>query len=248
MSNTHIITVASQKGGVAKTTTSVALAHGLALRLDAADLAVLVDFDPQGHASIALGRDPEPGIFDAYVAGAPISNLIRDTGRPCLDILPGNSRTRTAESVLRAETTMLELMAQTRIMLAGYDYAVIDTPPNGLLQELAIRLADTLVIPVRCEALGLDGVAATLQVAREIGQAVRTIILPTMYDRRLKEHSYNLDLLRESYPGNVAWPVPARVAVAEAVALGRTIWEGNGALVEVQQAYVSLLGRIEGLQ
>jgi cellulose biosynthesis protein BcsQ len=152
-------------------------------------------------------------------------------------------------------------------LVVGYDYVVIDTPPSGLLQELAIRVANALIIPVRLEALGMDGVASTLQMAKQLGQGTggilrsaqgqagqggsfvadvpypQIVILPTMFDRRLKEHEYNDRQLREAYGDRVAQPVPARVAVAEAHALGRTVWEhDNPGLADVRAAYEQLLG------
>jgi cellulose biosynthesis protein BcsQ len=126
----------------------------------------------------------------------------------------------------------------------GYDYLVIDTHPSGYLQEVAIRVAEAVVAPVRCEALALDGVAATLHLVREIGSPQQVIVLPTMYDERLTAQRYNYGLLQESYPGRVASPVPNRVAVAEAHLAGRTVWEyasGQGRMSQVRMAYEQLL-------
>jgi len=242
-----IITFASAKGGVGKTTGATSTGHGLAL-LPASGQArgstsvLLVDFDPQGQDAIALGLDPEPGVFDWFVTGAPLRNVVRETGRAGLSLLPGNSRTRTAETVLRLEASMEDLAARMRSLAEGYDYAVIDTPPSGLLQELAIRVCNALIIPVRLEALGMDGVANTLQMAKQLGQPQQLIILPTMYDKRLKEHEYNHRLLLDEHGQRVAPPVPARVAVAETHAVGKTIWEHeNPGLTEVRTAYGQLI-------
>lgn len=241
---TTIYTVTSQKGGVAKTTTAVSLAHGLAMQQR--DV-LLVDFDPQGQSAISLGMDPEPGVFDWLVTDADFDNVARRRVRPGLTLLPGNGRTKTAETVLRSECTIEQLVRTVYAVAGGYDCIVIDTAANGYLQELALRVADVLIVPVRCEALGLDGVAATMQVAKQIGHAQQCVIVPTMYDKRLKEHAYNLDLLQRNYPGHVADPVPARVAVAEAVAMGATVWEhGNGSIADVRDAYTALIGHVTG--
>ena len=238
----RIIVVTSQKGGVAKTTTAVTLAAGLAVGFST----LLADLDPQGHASIAVGLDPAPGVFRFFVSGD--DHVLRTTDKG-MTLLPGNSRTRTAESVLRAEQTVDQMIERFRRLLPAFDFIVIDTPASGLFQEVAVRMADDLVIPVRCEALGLDGVAATLQLSQRIGNPGQTIILPTMFDKRLNEHRINLDQLRQAYGEMVADPVPARVAVAEATACGRTVWEpGGGALEEVQAAYAGLLDRIHGIR
>lgn len=238
MNQPTIIAVTSQKGGVAKTTSSISIATGLGVGFRV----LLADFDPQGHASIAVGLDPSPGVFSFFVTGD--DQVLQRTDKG-VSLLPGNSRTRTAETVLRAEQSLEQIMDRFRWLISDFDFVVIDTPASGLLQEVAIRLADDLVIPVRCEALGLDGVAATVQMVERIGNPVRTIILPTMFDRRLNEHRLNLDQLRLAYGDRVSLPVPARVAVAEATACGRTVWESHGdSMADVQAAYVGVLDRI----
>jgi len=93
---TTVLTVANRKGGVAKTTTSVNLAHGLALE---GKTGMLVDTDPQGHVAPALGLDQEPGLFNILVAGRLLREMVRQA-RPNLWILPGNQRTGTAEAML----------------------------------------------------------------------------------------------------------------------------------------------------
>lgn len=240
---TTIVTVTSQKGGVAKTTTATSLAHALARQGKAV---LLADFDPQGHVSISLGMDPAPGIFDFFVREMNLAfTTTRLTG---LALLPGNSRTRTAESVLRAESSREAAAARFRT-LDAFDWIVIDTPPSGFFQELAVSLADVLVIPVRCEVLGLDGVAGTLQVAKQIGHAERVVILPTVFDCRLREHGINLDLLKRNYPSCMADPVPARVGVAEASALGQTVWEyedSRRGLADVRRAYSAAIAMVMG--
>lgn len=237
----QVITVTSQKGGVAKTTTAVSIATGLGIGFPT----LLADFDPQGHASIALGIDPAPGIHNAFIDQA--DDAICETDKH-VRLLPGNSRTRTTETIFRSEWMLDQIVQRFNALANGFDFVVIDTPPGGLLQELAIRLADILIIPARCEQLGLDGLAATLEVAKRIGKPDRRYyILPTMFDKRLNEHRYNLGLLKRNYPAHMADPVPARVAVAEASACGRTIWECNGAMEDVQAAYTGLLDRIHGL-
>lgn len=238
---TTVICVTSQKGGVAKTTTATTIAHALARQ---SKRTLLVDFDPQGQAAISLGLDPAPGIYRFFVDEAdsvfaqPNPSTGSGQGADGLVLLPGNSRTRTAEAVLRSESSVDQIMQRFGYLRSGFDFIVIDTPSGGLLQEVAIRLADVLVVPVQCEVLGLDGVAATLQIAKMTGCKARIIILPTMFDGRLKEHKLNLDLLTRNYPSFMAEPVPARAAVKEAVANGRTIWQWDGGgMAEVREAY-----------
>jgi chromosome partitioning protein len=231
-----MIAVVSDKGGVGKTTAATSTAHGLALR-DARVL--LVDFDLLGQDAIVLGLAPEPGVYRHLVLGALAREVVRETGRPGLSLLPGDGWTRKADDELRGRP-LGDLMNCLNALAQGYDYLVIDTHPSGYLQEVVIRVAETVVAPVRCEALALDGVAATLHLVREIGQPQQLIVLPTMYDERLTAQRYNYRLLQESYPGMVAAPVPNRVAVAEAHLAGQTVWEygrGQGRMAPVRAAY-----------
>ena len=94
-----VITVSNRKGGVAKTTTTVTLGHGLALR---GKSVLLVDVDPQGHVAPSLGLEQEPGLFDLLVARVSLRNVTRQA-RPDLWVVPGNPRTATAQTVLIAE-------------------------------------------------------------------------------------------------------------------------------------------------
>ena len=231
-----LITVTSQKGGVGKTTTAVSLAYAIAEYT--AERTLLVDLDPQGHCAISLGMDPQPGIYN-WLTGRVLaehgSHRMRDNG---LRLLPGDSHTK--------------LIPPDRINLRRFrelddsaDVIVIDTPAYGVLQEAAIEAADHIVIPVRCELLGLDGVHATLALARRLNPGARIHILPTGVDLRLREHNAILGELREQYPTEIAARVPARVAVAEACAHGHTVFEFEApGLQAVCHAYSSLAERL----
>lgn len=233
-----IVTITSQKGGVGKTTTAVSIAHNLATRWDST---LLIDFDPQGHCAISLGMSPEPGIYRWLdpVFAEPVEHAVRITGRQNLRLLPGDSNTRRTEWIIRNETgayakTCNRILHDVRDQL--FHHAVIDTPPGGVLQEIAVDVADFVVVPVRLETLALDGVAATLAMAKRLGKnANRIFILPVMQDKRLNEHKLNLEALHTHYGEAVCAPVPARVAVAEAVAEGRTVYEPD--IPEVSSAY-----------
>jgi chromosome partitioning protein len=239
-----IIAVVSDKGGVGKTTCATSVAHGLTLHAQrTAAKVLLIDFDLLGQDAIVLGMDPEPGVYEHLVLAAPAQQVIRETGRAGLHLLPGNSWTRKADIAVRGRP-LAELVAQVRALAAGHAYVVLDTHPSGLLQEVAMRVADALVLPVRLEALALDGAAATLEMVRAIGQPGQSILLPTMYDERLTSHRSNYALLQRAFGGMVAAPVPNRVAVAEAHAAGQTVWEypdRRGELEKVRAAYRFLI-------
>lgn len=240
-----IVTVANQKGGVAKTTTAISIAHGLTRAR--VGVVTLVDLDQQGQCSIGLGLSPRSAVFDFLVGDAALANCLIDTTRADLDLLPGNARTKHVDFVYRNEIDGFDILADRLRSIAFRGAVVIDTPTAGLLQEAAIRIADVVVIPARCEALSVDSVHVTLSLAAKLNPEARLIILPTMYDKRLNEHEYNLGLLREMSDVIVATPIPTRVAVLEATARGLTVWEHNdSALQPVRAAYTSLTELIAG--
>lgn len=238
-----IVTVANQKGGVAKTTTAISIAHGLTrTRIGAVRL---VDLDQQGQCSIGLGLSPRSAVFDFLVGDVALANCLIDTTRADLDLLPGNARTKHVDLVYRNEIDGLNILADRLRAIALSASVIIDTPTAGLLQEVAISIADVVVIPARCEALSVDSVHVTISLAAKLNPAARLIILPTMYDKRLNEHEYNLGLLRELSSVTVADPIPARVAVLEASSSGRTIWEASDPALDcVRGAYRNLLDAI----
>lgn len=242
-----IIAVANQKGGVAKTTTAISIAHLLA-RLDAGAV-TLLDLDQQGQCAIGLGLSPRSAVFDFLVGDASLANCLVDTTRANLDLLPGNARTKHVDFVYRNEIDGFDILTDRLRSIAIHAAVVIDTPTAGLLQEAAIRIADVVVIPARCETLSVDSVHATLGMAARLNPSARVIILPTMYDKRLGEHAYNFGILQKlddpTLTVAVASPIPARVAVLEAAARGLTIWEHSDiALTPVRDAYSSLLDLI----
>jgi chromosome partitioning protein len=241
-----IIVVANQKGGVSKTTTAVSVASRLA---SDGDEVLLLDFDQQGHCAVALGKDPEPGVFGWLVADQGFYNARRFTGRNSLELLPGDSKTKIVELVYRGESDPHQRIQQhIRAYLSDYHHMVIDTAAAGLLQESAIGLADVLLVPVRLEHLGVDGLHATLALRDRLNPGCRVIVVPTQFDARLGEHKYNLGVLQDAVgEWEMAPPVPARVAVSEAVAVGQTIWEYNGrGVADVRAAYDALVEMLVG--
>jgi chromosome partitioning protein len=237
-----IITVTSQKGGVGKTTSAVSLAHALAEANPVGSL--LVDLDPQGHCAISLGLDPSPGIWN-WLSGRQSVDIVAVVARtlPPLRLIPGNSMTK----LLATNETSCDLPGRLAALPQTYPRGpvVVDTPAYGHLQESAIAAADHIVIPVRCELLGLDGVNATLALAARLNPTATVHILPTGVDLRLREHNAILHDVRETYATRVANRIPARVAVAEACAHGQTIFEFTAeGLAAVRHAYLALVERI----
>lgn len=238
-----IITVASSKGGVGKTTCSVSLASGLANLVDA----LLVDLDPQGHAALSFGLPVRSGLYDWLVEEMPLASCVL-SGRPVgLTLLPGDSLTKTVERLYASEQEFERLIERLRSL--PHDMVILDTAAGGVLQEAALAAADQVVVPFRPETLGLDGVYTTMDLCNQLAPAADITLLPTAFDARLREHRLNLQELRERWGDDYGleeeFAIPARIAVAEAVALGKTIFEHNARGIEaVRVGYSHLMGRV----
>ncbi|MBT0567746.1 ParA family protein [Williamsia sp. CHRR-6] len=237
-SATRIITVANQKGGVGKTTTSVNLAAALALH----GLGVLViDLDPQGNASTALGinhRDPDiRSVYELLLGEITLAEAMQKT--PAYDNLycvPATLDLAGAEielvSMVARETRLRNALDLATIAEYGIDYVIIDCPPSlGLLTVNAMVAAREVLIPIQCEYYALEGVGQLLQNI-ELVQAhlnrelyVSTVLL-TMYDGRTKLADQVADEVRRHFGDKVLNTIiPRSVKVSEAPGFGMTIIE-----------------------
>ena len=193
---TRTIAIVNQKGGCAKTTTAVNLAGCLAL--DGARVLV-VDLDPQAHASIALGIDPEALDENLYEV------LAEEEGAPRLAdvIVPAGERLHVAPSGIvlsaleqklaqeRAETRTDRLARAIAALPDPYDYVLVDCPPNvGLLTFNALRAASEVIVPVEASHFALHGVHKLLETIALLAERLRIApdvrILATLYDGRTR--------------------------------------------------------------
>nr|WP_325048149.1 ParA family protein [Jiangella anatolica] len=232
----RIMVVANQKGGVGKTTTTVNLAAALAV----SGLRVLViDLDPQGNASTALGIDHHaeiPSIYDVMVEETPIGDVVQKVEEiDGLWCVPATIDLAGAEielvSMVARESRMRKALDQ-HLQTPGveYDYVFIDCPPSlGLLTVNALVGGDEVLIPIQCEYYALEGLSQLLKnidmvrahLNREL--AVSTILL-TMYDGRTRLAAQVADEVRRHFGDTVLrTAIPRSVRISEAPSYGQTV-------------------------
>jgi chromosome partitioning protein len=199
----RVIAFANQKGGVAKTTSTLNLGVALAEQ----GLRVLaVDLDPQGNLTMSQGYNPdevEQSMFDVLVHRLPIESVVRHAE---VDVAVSSIDLAGAElalsSMIGRERALEKALQPVR---EDYDFILIDTPPSlGLLTINALVAADGVIVPVQCEYLSLRGLVQlehTLSMIRENLNPDVEIegILPTMYDRRLLHCREAVDILKENF-------------------------------------------------
>ena len=229
-----ILAITNQKGGVAKTTTAVNIAHGLA-QLERRVL--LVDFDPQGQCATCLAVNSEPGVFNVLINPATdIHQWIRQTGRPGLEILPGNQTTATAQIVLSAENRPISAIYQVLAPLSKeYDFIILDTAPSvGGIQERAIYAAHLVLVPTATEFMSMDGLTNTMELLQKMRTDAHWAgglvgVLPTFFDDQTTESTKSMQDLHGTFSDYVLSPIHRATVLRECAAEGKTIYEKDPA-------------------
>ncbi|WP_183408460.1 ParA family protein [Microbacterium endophyticum] len=256
---TRIVTVSNQKGGVGKTTTAVNLAAALA---SVGARVLVIDLDPQGNASTALGVPHSadiPSVYDVLIDEFPLEDVIQPS--------PESQNLFCAPSTIHLAGAEIELVSQVarehrlRGALEGYldtvavppHFVIIDCPPSlGLLTINAFAAADEVLIPIQCEYYALEGLSQLLGSVRMIQKHLNpalhvSTILLTMYDGRTRLAQQVAEEVRTHFSDEVLETViPRSVRVSEAPSFGQTViaYDGQSAgAVAYREAAVEIMAR-----
>ena len=238
-----VIAFANQKGGVAKTTTTLNLAVAFAEK----GLRVLcVDMDPQGNLTMSQGIDPdtvEESMFDVLVHDMPIRQVIRKRE---IDVACSSIDLAGAEIAMSTKIGRERSLEKAfRAIADDYDYICIDTPPSlGLLTINALTAADKVIVPVQCEYLSMRGLIQlqnTLHMIREnLNPDVQIEgILPTLMDTRTTHAKEAIEILEENFGDRVfASRIRKTVRFAEAPVKGMSVlrYDPDGMAAESYRA------------
>ena len=246
-----VLSVANQKGGVGKTTTSVNLAASLA---QMKRRVLLIDLDPQGNATMGSGinkHDLEVSVYDVLVDDADAAAMIVQAEAAGFDLLGANTDLTGAElDLANKEKREYRLREALESLQQRYDYVIIDCPPAlGLLTINGLVAADSVIIPMQCEYYALEGLSALMGTIERIKASLNPGLMVeglvrTMYDpRNSLSREVSLQLIEHFGDRVYRTVVPRNVRLAEAPSYGVPIIfydrQSRGA-----RAYLALAGEV----
>ena len=247
----RVIALANQKGGVGKTTSSVNLAAALA-RLGKKVL--LIDLDPQGNATVAIGVDKNAlplSVFEVLVGECKAKQAIIHVEQAALDLLPANGDLTAAEvTLLEEDMGPKRLRKSLKKVRDSYDVVLIDCPPTlNMLTINALTAADGILVPVQCEFFALEGLSALMDTIETVQEQLNDTLhidglLRTMHDRRNNLANDVSNQLVAHFGMKVLQTIiPRNVRLAEAPSYGESILDydaaSNGAI-----AYLALANEL----
>ena len=228
---TQVFAVANQKGGVGKTTTAINFGAALAAL---EHRVLLVDCDPQGNATRGLGcRVEGRQLYDALAGQSPLSEVVRPSGFPHLDLVPSERNLVGVEVEFVGldgwEQRLREVLAP---VLPDYDTVLLDCPPSlGHLTVLALVAADGVLVPLQCEYFALEGISELVATVRRVQGglnprlSIAGIVL-TMFDERTNLSRDVQQEIRRHFPRQVFETViPRNIRLAEAPSHGVPIFQ-----------------------
>lgn len=227
----RVVSIANQKGGVGKTTTTINLAASLAAN---GKKVLMLDLDPQGNATMGSGVDKyglEESSYDVLLGSTQIADAIVYSEKAGFDVLPSNSDLTAAEVGLR-DIPMKEKRLNLVLTPARekYDYIFIDCPPSlNMLTVNALVASDGVLIPLQCEYYALEGLTSLLDTIRQIKQSINTDleiegILRTMHDPRNNlSNDVSTQLISHFNDLVFRTVIPRNVRIAEAPSYGMPV-------------------------
>lgn len=249
----RIVSLVNQKGGVGKTTTAVSLAVALARR---GQRVLLVDLDPQANATSALGilGGAQPGTYDAILDETPIEQCIVPVPEEGVDLVPSSAELSGAEvelvPVLARERRLANALQPVR---DRYDWVLIDCPPSlGLLTINALTASESVIIPVQCEYMALEGLSRLVEtlelVRRNLNPGLHVLgVILTMFDARTRLAGQVVEEVRGHFAQTFATIIPRSVRLSEAPSHGQSIFRyepGGRAAAAYEAVATELLERV----